>query len=166
MIVYKGRRLGVDRSAKKLPNGLTMTVEAVITSGGITILPIDKGNIVLVRQYRPVVERWLYELPAGGRKRGESDMECAKRELKEETGFTAKKMRYLFTSLPTVGYSTEKMHFYIASGLSKGLQELDNDEVMAVKEFTLKQALAMIRDGRIIDGKTIQGILYYSSFED
>ena len=166
MIMYKGRRFSVVKSMKALPNGLKMGVESVVVVGGITILPVNGDKIVLIRQYRPVIGKWIYELPAGGMNKRESHAECARRELKEETGFTAKRMEYLFTSLPTPGMSTERMHVFMASGLRRGRQELDKDEVIKVHEFTLKQVLGMIRAGRIIDGKTIEAILYYARFED
>jgi ADP-ribose pyrophosphatase len=163
-MIYKGKKFAVEKKVKVLPNGDRMSVEAVKACGGPTILPLNRGRIVLVREYRPVIGRWIYELPAGGMKNGESDLESAKRELKEETGFTAKRFRYIFTSFPTPGMSTERMRFFVASGLVKGKKELERHELIRTREVTLKEALGMIRSGRIIDGKTIQCILYYSCF--
>jgi ADP-ribose pyrophosphatase len=164
LIIYKGKKFSLEKRTKVLPNGSRMDVEALKVSGGITILPINHKKIVLVKEYRPVIGRWIYELPAGGIKSGESSMECARRELKEETGFAAKRFSYMFTSFPTPGMSTEKMHFFMASGLKKGMQELERHELIKIREFTPKRALKMVQDGSIIDGKTIQGILYYSCF--
>lgn len=164
MIIYKGKRFNLEKRAAVLPNGFRMSVEAVAVKGGATIIPVNAGRIVLVKEYRPVIGGWLYELPAGGMKSGESPRECAARELREETGFTAKRLRYLFSSFPTPGMSTEKMHFFMASGLKKGRQELGRHEVIRTEEMTLGRILQMIKKGRILDGKTVQGILYYSCF--
>ena len=164
MMIYKGKKFAVEERVQVLPNGDSMTVEAVKASGGPTILPLNRGRIVLVKEYRPVIGRWVYELPAGGLKKGESILESAKRELKEETGFTAKRFKRMFASFPTPGMSTERMQFFVASGLGKGKKELERHELIKTEEFTLRQALEMIRAGVIIDGKTIQGILYYSCF--
>jgi ADP-ribose pyrophosphatase len=164
LIIYKGRKFSVEKKIKTLPNGARMRVEAIKAGGGPTILPINRGRIVLVKEYRPVIGEWIYELPAGGRNRGEGILDSAKRELKEETGFTAKRLRSMFASFPTPGMSTEEMQFFVASGLKRGRQELERHELIKIREVTLKQALGMIRSGKIVDGKTIQAILYYSCF--
>ena len=164
MIVYKGRVFNIELKRKTLPNGSKADLDMIVHNGVVVILPIKGKNIVFERQYRPILDRWLYELPAGMIEKGEKPKDCAIRELKEETGLTAKTLKLLFTSFASPGMSTERLYFFVASGLKKGGQELDEHEVINIRELPLKKLVWMIRTGKIIDGKTIQGLLYYSCF--
>ena len=164
MRIYKGKVFDVEKRRKRLPNGVSMDIEMMRHNGAVVILPLNEGNIVFIREYRPVVSKWLYELPAGTMEKGESPMKCAVRELKEETGFTAKSIAPMFTSFSAPGVSTEKLYFFLAQGLKEGRQRLDEHEIIRTRELSPKRLLGMIKGSKIIDGKTIQGILYYRCF--
>jgi ADP-ribose pyrophosphatase len=143
-------------------DGTTKTLERVRHRGAAVIVPItDDGKVVMLRQYRPAIGAWIYELPAGTIEKGERPARCAARELEEETGFAASEVKELFSSFSSPGWSTEIHHFVLARGLRKGEQNLDEDERLKVEEFTVGELRKMIADGRIADGKTIQGIYYY-----
>lgn len=164
MIIYKGKYFSVEARRVRLPNKTTLRMESVRHGGAVSILPVRGGRIILERQYRPVIGKWLYEIPAGTLEAGEDPMKCAERELKEETGLSTSRISPMFSSLPSPGISTEVMHFFLARGLREGKQSLDRHEIIKTKEFAVKRLLSMIRKGEITDGKTIQAVLYYSFF--
>ena len=165
--VFRGKKFDVKILRVSLPNGRIAVKEVVAYPGAALILPIsDEGKIVLIRQYRAVVDKWLYELPAGTLEPDENPMECALRELEEETGYKAGRLDLLFKAYTAPGYSTELIHFYLARDLRKGEVHPDSDEVIKVEEKSLGEVLEMIRDGRIIDMKTIAAILYYVNFHN
>ena len=143
-------------------DGTVRAIERVRHGGASVIIPVtDDGKVVMLMQYRPAVDAWLYELPAGTINKGEKPRECAARELGEETGFVAREVKELFSSYSSPGWSTEMHYFFLARGLRQGKQHLDEDEMLEVKEFAPEELREMIGDGRIVDGKTVQGILYY-----
>ena len=115
----------------------------------------------MVRQLRVAVGRRIWEFPAGTLEKGESHLRCADRELQEETGWRAARIKKLFEYYPTPGISDEKMHFFLADGLRKGTQHRpDDDEDLEVRELSAAQIQLMIRRGEIIDGKTILGFFF------
>lgn len=126
------------------------------------MLAIDKGNVILVKQNRYPRGNVL-EIPAGTFEKGENPKKCAFRELQEETGYKAKKMSLLLRYYPSVGYNTEEIHCFLASGLSKpGNLNLDDDEIISVVKIPLKKLIKMILAGKIIDSKTICTVLTYA----
>ncbi len=130
----------------------------------MAILPLlEDGRILLLRQYRPVIGKWIYEIPAGTVERGEDLLTCARRELEEETGLRAEKMEKLFEMYLAPGYSTEKLHSFLASGLRPTSPHRDWGEEIRVVKTTLSRALEMIGSNRIEDAKTIATILYFAS---
>ncbi|VVB76935.1 RNA pyrophosphohydrolase [uncultured archaeon] len=144
------------------PDGTTKILERVRHDGAAVIVPITaSGEVIMLRQYRPAVDAWLYELPAGTIEKGEKPVDCGARELKEETGFSANEVKEIFSSYSSPGWSTEKHYFILARGLTKGKQRLDADEKIGGEQFTTRHLQEMINDGRIVDGKTIQGICFY-----
>jgi ADP-ribose pyrophosphatase len=145
----------------KLPNGKWVKIHEAFHNGSVVIIPIKDKKIILERQYRPVIGKWIYELPAGTIEKGESPEKCARRELAEETGYVAKKIKKVFVSYPSPGYSTELQHFFIATDLQKTKRHLMAHEVIKLKEVTPEEAVEMINKKKIIDGKTIQAILFY-----
>lgn len=130
--------------------------------GGAVAVPLfDDGTLLMIRQYRYPIKSVIYELPAGKLGPGEDPVQCAKRELEEETGFAAGTMTKLTSIYTTPGFCTELLHLYLATDLSKvpGGQRLEEGEDLSLERIDLREAVRMIQDGRIVDGKTICGIL-------
>jgi ADP-ribose pyrophosphatase len=139
--------------------------EVVEHPGAVAVLPLLGGDrLLLLKQYRPAIGKWIYEIPAGTVERGESLLRCARRELEEETGYRAGRMEKLFEMYLAPGYSTEKLHSFLASGLCPTSPHRDWGEEIKVVETTLPRALEMIRTNRIEDAKTTATLLYFSSF--
>jgi len=125
--------------------------------------PFEGKNILLVKQHR-FPHGYILEIPAGTLEKGETPEECAFREIREETGYTAKKMKHLLTYFPSVGYNKEAIHCYVASGLKKsGDLQLDHDEIMSVVKMDFNKLMRMIKAGKIIDSKTICAVLTYAA---
>lgn len=159
-LVYQGTILDVERLVVELPNGRKTKRDIVRNFGGSVVVPItDKGTIILVEQLRKPLDKIMLELPAGKIDDGESPEECARRELKEETGYMAENFKKILTLNPSPAFSDETLYVYLATGLSKGQSKPDEDEFISAKEFTLEETLKMIEQGIITDGKTIAGIL-------
>lgn len=159
--VYDGTLLHVKRDKVLLPNGREAVREWIKHPGASSVIPVlPDGRVVLVRQYRYPVGQVTLEVPAGKLDvAGEDPLECAKRELSEETGYTAERIYKLTTIATTVGFSDEVIHLYAAEDLHGGKQHTDEDEFINVVEVPLAEAVGMTADGRIIDAKTIISIL-------
>jgi len=138
--------------------------EIIEHGGAAAMLAIDKDNkVILVKQNR-FPRGDILEIPAGTLEKGEKPKKCAFRELQEETGYKARKMTSLITYYPSVGYNTEAIHCFVASGLSQpGDLELDEDEIISVVKIPLKKLIKMILSGKIIDSKTICAVLTYAA---
>lgn len=162
---YKGSLLDVYDYELKTPAGNITNWDIMQHSGGAAILPIDKdNNIILIRQYRGGADDLLYEIPAGKKDDPhEKFEECAKRELEEEIGYKANSIKYLMTFKPAPAYSCEVTEIFFASDLIKTRQSLDENEFVEIRKFKIKEALEMIGQGLICDGKTIAAISYYNS---
>lgn len=157
---FKGNIINLRVDTIELPDGKAATREIVEHSGGVGVAAIDKdGKIYLVRQYRRPIDRDLLEVPAGKLDKGEDHRLGAVRELKEETGLTAGKLIYLSATEPSPGYTNEIIHLYLALDLTRGEAEPDEGEFLNVETYSLNQALEMIKNGEITDGKTINAIL-------
>ena len=161
--------LGVD--TVRFPDGSVGELELIHHSGAAAVLPVlgDPGDpdppIVLVRQYRYASGGWLYEVPAGRPDApGEPWEECARRELLEEAGLVAGELRYLTAIWTTPGFTDERIHLFAASNLSEGPTSYDHDEFIERAPMPLSEALRMVRDGEITDGKTICALLYAAAF--
>ncbi len=137
--------------------------EIIQHRGAAAILAIENGKIVLVKQHR-FPHGYVLEIPAGTMNKGEKDpKKCAFRELKEETGYEAKKMIPLIKYYPSIGYNTELIHCYVAAGLKKSSDlKLDDDEILSVVKIDFKKVLRMILAGKITDSKTICAVLTYT----
>ena len=163
--IYSGRIFSVKAAEYMLPSGRKASVDFVEHPGAVAILPVlDGDNIVLVRQYRPVIGSWIYEVPAGTLVSGESSHGCALRELREETGFSAGHLVKMFEMYMAPGYSTELLHGYLAENLKKGEASLEKDEELTVEVIPLKRVEEMINKNEIRDSKTIATILYYVKY--
>lgn len=163
--VYRGRKISLKVKECTLPSGKRTTYEIVEYVGSVAILPLlDTDTVVLLRQYRPAIGRWIYEVPAGTLKAGEHPHECALRELEEETGYRAEKLIRLFEIYMTPGYSTEKLCSFVATDLVPGKLHPSESEEIRIAKVPLRKTVKMIRVNEICDAKTIATILYYMRF--
>jgi ADP-ribose pyrophosphatase len=161
--IYDGKILGLSIYDITV-RGRKVKREIIEHRGAAAMLAIDKDKkVILVKQHRYPRGNVL-EIPAGTLEKGENPKKCAFRELQEETGYKAQKMTLLITYYPSVGYNTEAIHCFIASGISKsGDLELDEDEIISVVKIPLKKLIKMILSGKIIDSKTICAVLTYAA---
>jgi ADP-ribose pyrophosphatase len=159
-IVFPGRAFTIRRDKLRLPDGRENSFDIVEHIGSVIIIPLDSnGDLLFVRQYRHAAGAELLELPAGTLDQGESPEECAKREVREETGMAAGKLEPLGGFFLAPGYSTEYMHVYVATDLRHDPLQADADEFLTVERFPLTQAFAMFERGEIQDAKSIAAIL-------
>jgi len=157
--VFDGRIINLRVDKVELPNGMTSGREVVEHRGAAAIVPLlEDGRVVLVRQFRYAVGNELLEIPAGTLDHGETPDACARRELKEETGYTATAIRKILELYVAPGYSTEKIYIYLAENLTQSEMDTEYDEDIRVEAMPLHTALALVRDGRIQDAKTICGL--------
>ncbi|MDR1418565.1 MAG: NUDIX hydrolase [Endomicrobium sp.] len=162
--IYKGKVLEFCCDDVSLPNGAIATREYVGHPGASAVLPfVDDVNIVLVKQFRYVINQETYEIPAGKIDIGETPLDCALRELQEETGYQAKKIKKMLSFYPSTAFSTELLHIFIASDLHKGAIKPDEDEFVETEIFSFQNTLEMVKSGKIIDGKTIIAILSFAN---
>lgn len=157
---FKGRIINLRVDEALLPNGATATREVVEHNGGICVVPItEKGEVLMVEQYRYPYGEVILEIPAGKRDGDEEPLEGGKRELREETGAIAENYTFLGELYPTPGYCGEVIYMYLATGLSFGETDPDEDEFLNVKKIPLEKAVDMIMKGEIKDAKTQTAIL-------
>jgi len=158
--IYRGKILNVFVETVVLPNGASKDREVVRHAGAAAMVPLlDGGDVVLVKQYRYAVDRYLWEIPAGTLEEGESFIACAERELVEEIGYRAGRLELLNDIFPAPGYTDECIRIFLATGLTEDRQNLDDDEVLEAKPIAFGMALEMIYRGDIQDAKTITGLL-------
>ncbi|MBL0171569.1 MAG: NUDIX hydrolase [Gemmatimonadaceae bacterium] len=137
--------------------------------GASAVVPLldadaDDPQVLLIRQYRYAADGYLYEIPAGRLDAGESPLQCAHRELSEETGYRAERVEHLFTMYTTPGFTDEKIHLFLATGLTAGESHREADEFMELVPTKLSRALSMIEQGEIQDAKTALALLYAAGF--
>ena len=165
--IFNGRVIRVTVDKVQLEDGSTSTREIVHHHGGACILPVDAdGNITLVRQFRYAFGEEIWELPAGKLEAGEDPFEAAKRELSEECGLTADNFIDLGVVYATVGYDSEKIYLWAATGLHKGGQHLDAGEFLDVVRMPFEEALQKVLHGEIKDSKTQIGLMKYALLRD
>ncbi len=149
----------------KYPSGKKFRKKFVKHPGSVLIIPfIDKDRIILLKQYRYTLKKYIYELPAGTIESGETPEECARRELIEETGYDAKYIRKVFELYIAPGYSDEVMHVFLAKDLTHVHSKRDEDEEIILEVRRIDEILDMIRLGTIRDSKTIASLLYLLNF--
>jgi ADP-ribose pyrophosphatase len=164
-IVYEGAVFGIRRDEVIEPTGVQTTREMITHPGSVVVLPVlPDGRILLIQQYRYAARQHLWELVAGRIDSGETPRQAAERELIEETGYRAKRLRIFLEVFPTPGFLEEKMFLLLAEGLTPGKAEPEDDEKIIVRAYKHKQLEEMIRKGKLRDAKTIAGILYYLRF--
>ncbi len=153
---FNGRMIKLYVDEVELPNSHRATREVVRHPGASAVLVVDdRGFLVLERQYRYPIDKLLWEIPAGKLDKGEPPLNCAKRELKEETGLIAKEWQELGYIYTTPGFSDEKIYLFFAKVFEKGEQHLDEDEFVEMKYFSREDVENMITTGEIVDSKTI-----------
>jgi len=156
MEIFRGRRLWIEQRDVRLPNGLVRQKVIVHPSDAVAILPVEGKNCKLIRQYRYAIDDYIFEAPAGALEEGEDPLDAAGRELIEETGFAARTIELRGFIITTPGYTDEKIYLYEARGLSPSQEyEKDEDEIIEVRDIPVKDLKSMIRDGTIVDAKTI-----------
>jgi ADP-ribose pyrophosphatase len=159
--IFDGRVFDIDRDRVRMPNGREVVVDVVRHPRSVVLLPIPRpGQIILVRQYRYSVNRWLWELPAGSIDAGEEPETAARRECHEEIGQVPDTVIRLGALFPTPGYCDEEMLFFRLSGLSEptSAAALDEDEDIEARPFAIADARDMVRRGEIVDMKTVVGL--------
>ena len=158
--IFDGKIIKVQRDRAELENGAVVTRELVIHPGGVCIVPVNEnGEVYLVKQFRYPFQEVLTEVPAGKLEFGENHRDAGLRELKEETGAECENFEYLGVMYPSVAYLTEKIHMYLATGLKFDKQSLDEDEFLDVVKVKLSDAVDMVLNGEIKDGKTQTALL-------
>ena len=163
--IFRGRVFELKRDRVAEPSGIVTMREIIVHPGSVVVLPVlADGRIVLIRQYRHAAGQYLWELVAGHKEPGQTAVEGARRELKEETGYTAKRIRKLLEIYPSPGLLGERMDIFLAEGLTSGKARPEDDEKITQKIVTLREAERWIKSGKIRDSKTIAGILYYAKF--
>ena len=168
--VYTGRVLNLDIDKVRFPDGSTGELEIIRHPGASAVIPFlsdpagDDPQILLIKQYRYAAENFLYEVPAGRLDPNESPADCARRELLEETGCTANRIEHLYTFYTTPGFIDERIHGFIATGLTHGESKREADEFMTLETLTLSHALELIRAGEIHDAKTALLILFAAGY--
>jgi ADP-ribose pyrophosphatase len=167
--VYHGRIISVDLDEVRFPDGSTGTLEMIRHPGASAVVPVlgepgDDPEVLLIRQYRYAADQFLYEIPAGRLDPGESPADCARRELQEETGYSAERVEHVFTMYTTPGFTDEKIHLFVATGLVAGQAHREADEFMELVPTRLSRALSMVEQGEIQDAKTALALLYAAGF--
>lgn len=164
-VLYEGKVFRLQRDTVIEPGGVRVERDIIVHPGSVVVLPIfNDGHILLIRQYRHSVGEFLWELVAGRKEPNESPLAAARRELVEETGYTAKRLRKLMRVVPTPGFVNEWMWIFAAEGLREGKAQPEGDEKITPRMFTWKEAEKMIDRGTLRDAKSICGILYYMRF--
>ena len=163
-VVYKGRIINITVDTLAYSDGREVKMECVRHPGSVVLLPMTAPDrIILVRQYRYLVDRWLWELPAGTREPRESLEGAALRECHEEVGKIAGRAQKLLSLFPSPGFCDEEMHFFLLTGLRDRRPDdaeahQDPDEVLNVREFSVKEVRDMVKAGEIADMKTVVGM--------
>jgi ADP-ribose pyrophosphatase len=168
--VYTGRVINLDIDTVRFPNGTVGELEMIRHSGASAVVPFlsdptgDDPQVLLIRQYRYAADGFVYEIPAGRLDAGEEPVVCAHRELREETGCEAERVEHLTTIYTTPGFTDERIHLFMAVGLTRGELARETDEFIELETMTLSRALELVESGAIQDAKTIVGLLYAAGF--
>jgi len=168
--VYDGKIVNLDVDTVRFPDGSVGELEMVRHPGASAVVPFlsaptgDDPQLLLIKQYRYAADGFIYEVPAGRLDAGEDPADCARRELREETGCTAERVEYLSTIYTTPGFTDEKIHLFMAVGLTNGDAKREKDEFLEVETMTLSRALELIERGEIRDGKTVVALLFAAGF--
>lgn len=164
-ILLESRIFRIERLRPTSKNGKPLIRDIIRHPGAVVVLPIlDDDRVVLIRNTRIAVESRLLELPAGTLEVGEPPIDCARRELIEETGYRCERIEPLTAFFSSPGMLDERMYVFLATGLTEGKMALEEGEEIEVEIFKIDDAMKMVKEGRIEDGKTVASILYYHTF--
>jgi len=164
-MVFQGKVFGVRRDDVLEPGSTRATREVITHSGSVVVLPVfDNGKILLIQQYRYAAQQYLWELVAGRIDKGESVKKAAARELREETGYRAKRFLEFLEVFPSPGFLEERMHILLAQSLTEGSAEPEDDEKIISRAFKVDELVDMMQKRELRDAKSIAGILYYLTF--
>jgi len=164
-MVFRGNVFGVRRDEVVEPGGVRAIREVITHPGSVVVLPVfEDGRILMIRQYRHATRQYLWELVAGRIDEGATVNKAAARELKEETGYKARRFREFLDMFPTPGFLEERMHLLLAEGLTEGEAEPEADEKIISHAYRVEELKQMMKNGKLRDGKSIAGILYYLTF--
>jgi ADP-ribose pyrophosphatase len=167
---YSGRIIKVDHDRVQFPDGSTGVLEMVRHPGACAVVPFldDPGaadpRTLLIRQFRHAADDFIWEVPAGTLGKGETPDQCARRELEEEAGYRAGKLRHLTTIFTTPGFTDERIHLYLATDLAPRAADRDADEFITVHEFRWSKVGQMIRGGEIHDSKSLATLMFVQCF--
>jgi len=167
---YTGKIISLDVDEVRFPDGSVGELEMIRHPGASAVIPFLSDpraadpQVLLIRQYRYAAEGYLYEIPAGRLDPNEDPRDCAVRELKEETGCSAAQVEHLFTMYTTPGFTDEKIHLFMATGLESGASRHEPDEFLELHPTLLSRALEMVEAGEIQDAKTSLGLLFAAGF--
>ena len=165
-LVYEGSIINMYKDTIKVSNGNIVEWDFIGHKGAAAAIPVtNDGKIILVKQWRNALDRFTYEIPAGGLEGQDEPMiEAAKRELEEETGYKSDDLEFLISLRTTVAFCNERIDVFVAKNLVKTKQNLDRDEEIEIKEFDKDELFSLIRSGEMQDSKTVSAILAYYSF--
>ena len=157
--LHEGKVFRLVRENVTLENGVTIDLDIIHHPGASAIVPVTENNkLLMIKQYRHATGDFIWEIPAGTLDPDEDPLHCAKRELIEDTGFSAGEWKKLGEITPLPGYSDERIHIFLATDLTPATQDLDADEILHVHEVNFDDAVEMVHRGEIEDGKTISGL--------
>ncbi len=168
--VYDGRIIKVSLDTVLAPDSSEIQLEMVRHVGAAAVVPLlsdptaREPSVLLIKQFRYATSGTIWEIPAGVLEPGEKPIDCARRELTEETGATAEDIVHLTTIYTTPGFTDEQIHLFVATGISVGETNHEHDEFIEVEARPLSRVLEMIQAGEIVDGKTIVALLYMAGF--
>jgi ADP-ribose pyrophosphatase len=161
-ILLETRRFRVVRRTQQLPDGRLSSREVIEHPGAVAIIPlVDENHVCLIRNYRLAIQQWLLEIPAGTLEPGEDPADTARRELAEETGYTAQKIAPLCQLVFSPGILHERMHIFVATGLSPGPTSLEFGEQIATQVMPMAEIMTMIERGEVEDAKTVAALLLF-----
>jgi ADP-ribose pyrophosphatase len=161
-LVFQGKMIGLRVEAVRLPNGSTSTREVIVHPGAVAIIAVNQENkLVMVKQFRKAVEQVLLEIPAGKLEPDEDPVNCAVRELEEETGYRCNGIKHIMDFYSTPGFSNEILHLYYAWDLIKNTVNTDDDEFLEVVELSIDEIKKLMNTNSIKDSKTLVALLYY-----
>lgn len=165
-LVYEGTIINMYKDHIKVPNGNIVDWDFIGHKGAAAVIPItDEGKILLVKQWRNALDRFTLEIPAGGQENADEPMiDCAARELEEETGYKSDNLEFLVSLRTTVAFCNERIDVFVARNLTKTSQKLDEDENIEVMAYNMDELLELIREGIMQDSKTVSSILAYKAF--